>query len=140
MRCSCPLPKGKVLNGVSLLPAISRCLKARLYGWLPLSNAYGISFIATPYPIYLYFHVAPHDQSINIFRCAPIPNLSIFPRCNPCPIYQHFPLQNIPPINISYYNSFPIYRHYYLYNPIPDILTFPVAEKQSGACMLAFIM
>ena len=30
--------------GVSPLPAISRCLKARLYGWLPLSNAYGIPF------------------------------------------------------------------------------------------------
>jgi hypothetical protein len=29
---------------VSLAPAISRCLKARLYGWLPLSNAYGIFF------------------------------------------------------------------------------------------------
>ena len=33
--------------GVSLYPAISRCLKARLYGWLPLSNDYGISSIAT---------------------------------------------------------------------------------------------
>ena len=31
--------------GVSLYPAISRCLKARLYGWLPLSNAYGISLV-----------------------------------------------------------------------------------------------
>ena len=30
--------------GGNLIPAISRCLKARLYGWLPLSNAYGISF------------------------------------------------------------------------------------------------
>jgi hypothetical protein len=74
------------------------------------------------------------------FRCDPITNLSIFPRCNPCPIYQHFPLQNIPPINISYYNSFPSYRHYYLCNPIPYILAFPVAEKQSGACIYHVII
>ena len=33
--------------GATLAPAISRCLKARLYGWLPLSNAYGISSLAT---------------------------------------------------------------------------------------------
>ena len=126
--------------GASLSPAISKHLKAFLYGWLPLSNAYGIIIVAPPYPIYLYFHVATHDQSINIFRCAPLPNLSIFPRCNPCPIYQHFPLQNIPPINISHYNSFPIYRLFFLCNPIPDILAFPVAEKQSGACIYHVII
>ena len=54
----------------------SRCLKARLYGWLPLSKAYGISFIATPYPIFriprceIYhqslFLVAIHPQFIGI--------------------------------------------------------------------------
>ena len=36
---------------VSPSPAISRCLKARLYGWLPLSNAYGISSVATQHKI-----------------------------------------------------------------------------------------
>ena len=58
-----------------------------------------------------------------LFHCNPITNLSILPRCYPRPIYQHFLLQNIPPINISHYNtfsmptalflcnSFPIYRH-----------------------------
>ena len=91
-----PYLKARFYLWVSLSPAISRCLKARLYGWLPLSNAYGIIIVAPPYPIYLYFHVATHDQSINIFRCAPIPNLSIFPRCYLCPIHQHFPLQFIP--------------------------------------------
>ena len=61
MVCSCPLPKGKVLFvGVALTSHLlslasrtvtvgSRCLKARLYGWLPLSNAYGIIFVATSY-------------------------------------------------------------------------------------------
>jgi hypothetical protein len=29
--------------GVSLFPAISQPLWGQLYGWLPLSNAYGIS-------------------------------------------------------------------------------------------------
>jgi hypothetical protein len=33
--------------GVSLSPAISQPLWGQLYGWLPLSNAYGISPIAT---------------------------------------------------------------------------------------------
>jgi len=47
MVCVCPLPKGKVSGVGVAFPAISRCLKARLYGWLPLSNAYGISSIAT---------------------------------------------------------------------------------------------
>ena len=31
--------------GVSLYPAISQPLWGQLYGWLPLSNAYGISSI-----------------------------------------------------------------------------------------------
>ena len=30
--------------GVSLSPAISQSPRGQLYGWLPLSNAYGISF------------------------------------------------------------------------------------------------
>ncbi len=42
--CSpCPLPKGKVPGVWCRFPAISKNLKAFLYGWLPLSNAYGIS-------------------------------------------------------------------------------------------------
>ena len=34
---------GYILMGAALPPAISKNLKAFLYGWLPLSNAYGIS-------------------------------------------------------------------------------------------------
>ena len=45
--CVCPLPKGKVPGVWCRLPAISKNLKAFLYGWLPLSNAYGISPVAT---------------------------------------------------------------------------------------------
>ena len=127
--------------GASLSPAISKHLKAFLYGWLPLSNAYGIFllrphtqsiyistlrpmtnlstfFVAPPYPICLYFHVAIHAQSINISHCK-IYRLSIY---------------------ISHYNSFPIYRLFFLCNPIPYILTFPVAEKQSGACIYHVII
>ena len=33
--------------GGNLIPAISKNLKAFLYGWLPLSNAYGISNLKT---------------------------------------------------------------------------------------------
>ena len=33
--------------GVSLFPAISQSPRGQLYGWLPLSNAYGIPSIAT---------------------------------------------------------------------------------------------
>ena len=32
--------------GVSLSPAISQSPRGQLYGWLPLSNAYGISSVA----------------------------------------------------------------------------------------------
>ena len=34
--------------GATFAPAISRCLKARLYGWLPLSDASGILFANGP--------------------------------------------------------------------------------------------
>ena len=44
MSSVCPLPKGKVSVWVSLFPAISQPLWGQLYGWLPLSNAYGIPF------------------------------------------------------------------------------------------------
>ena len=126
--------------GASLSPAISKHLKAFLYGWLPLSNAYGIFllrphtqsiyistlrpmtnlstfFVAPPYPICLYFHVAIHAQSINISHCK-IYRLSIFP------ITIHS--QSI--------------GFFFLCNPIPYILTFPVAEKQSGACIYHVII
>ena len=43
----CPLPTARLRVWGVAFPAISRCLKARLYGWLPLSNAYGISSGAT---------------------------------------------------------------------------------------------
>ena len=53
--------------GVSLLPAISQPQEGQLYGWLPLSNAYGISLFAS-YP-----------QSAGIlFRCVLIPKLFHF--------------------------------------------------------------
>jgi len=91
MGCTCPLPKGKVKMWASLSPAISRCLKARLYGWLPLSNAYGIIFNCVPitnlsifprcylHPINQYFHVATYVLSINISTSLPTSNLSTFP-------------------------------------------------------------
>ena len=59
MGCVCPLPKGKVpCVGVALsshlLSLASRTVTigsqspgGQLYGWLPLSNAYGISSLAT---------------------------------------------------------------------------------------------
>ena len=37
--------------GVSLSPAISPYITARLYGWLPMSNAYGISSVAAQHII-----------------------------------------------------------------------------------------
>ena len=37
--------------GVSLYPAISQSPRGQLYGWLPLSNAYGISSIAMQHKI-----------------------------------------------------------------------------------------
>jgi hypothetical protein len=37
--------------GVSPIPAISKHPRAFLYGWLPLSNAYGISSVATQHKI-----------------------------------------------------------------------------------------
>ena len=77
-----PYLKARLKWGASLSPAISRCLKARLYGWLPLSNAYGI------------FSLQPHNQSINI----------------------------------SYYNSFSIYRHSPLHL-ISNLYAFPIATN-----------
>ena len=47
MSGSCPLPKGKVPVVWCRFPAISKHLKAFLYGWLPLSNAYGISSVVS---------------------------------------------------------------------------------------------
>jgi len=43
------------LFGVSS-PAISKHPRAFLYGWLPLSNAYGISSVATQHKPYGYRH------------------------------------------------------------------------------------
>ena len=45
MVSSCPLHISKVFCVMSLSPAISKHPRAFLYGWLPLSNAYGISSI-----------------------------------------------------------------------------------------------
>ena len=44
MVSSCPLHISKVFCVMSLSPAISKNLKAFLYGWLPLSDASGIFF------------------------------------------------------------------------------------------------
>ena len=44
MSGSCPLPKGKVPGVWCHFPAISQPLWGQLYGWLPLSNAYGIFY------------------------------------------------------------------------------------------------
>ena len=40
-----------ILLGGNLIPAISQSPRGQLYGWLPLSNAYGISSIATQHKI-----------------------------------------------------------------------------------------
>ena len=42
MSSSCPLPSGKVSGVGCCFPAISKNLTAFLYGWLPLSDAFGI--------------------------------------------------------------------------------------------------
>ena len=47
MSGSCPLPKGKVPGVWCRFPAISQSPRGQLYGWLPLSNAYGISNLKT---------------------------------------------------------------------------------------------
>ena len=66
----CPLPSGKVLCvWVSPSPAISQSPRGQLYGWLPLSNAYGIFFVAnytelTKYNIYRYFFLRNFARSV----------------------------------------------------------------------------
>ena len=63
-----PYLKARFYVWVSLIPAISRCLKARLYGWLPLSNAQRH-----------YSSLRSHAQSAGIlFRCVLIPKQSHF--------------------------------------------------------------
>ena len=42
-----PTQRQADIIGGNLIPAISKNLKAFLYGWLPLSNAYGISNLKT---------------------------------------------------------------------------------------------
>ena len=61
MSSPCPLPNGKVSGLDVVLPSHLLSLASRtvtvgsqsprgqLYGWLPLSNAYGISSVATQY-------------------------------------------------------------------------------------------
>ena len=51
MVSSCPLHISKVLCVMSLSPAISKNLKAFLYGWLPLSDAAGIIILQFGIPI-----------------------------------------------------------------------------------------
>ena len=61
--------------GVSPLPAISQSPRGQLYGWLPLSNAYGISSVATQHKIKRLRHFIPlqHNTKSNAygisFRC-----------------------------------------------------------------------
>ena len=69
MCCSCPLPTARFWVWVSLYPAISKNLKAFLYGWLPLSNAYGIPSLATQHK--------SNTNSIS-FHCSTTQNLSPF--------------------------------------------------------------
>ena len=63
----------------------------------------------------------------HFFHCNSIPNLSTFPIAK-YTIYQYFPLQNIPSINISHYNSFPLYRHSPLHL-ISNLSAFPIATN-----------
>ena len=61
--------------GVSLSPAISKHPRAFLYGWLPLSNASGISSLAIQHKMkhLRHFLINPHDtidliESINLYQ------------------------------------------------------------------------
>ena len=76
-----PLGKGHVLTmsptqgqadiiGGNPIPAISKHLKAFLYGWLPLSNAYGISSLATQRKIkhLRHFHSLRTKHALPDFR------------------------------------------------------------------------
>ena len=55
--------------GVSPSPAISKHPRAFLYGWLPLSNAYGISSVATQHKIKRLRHFIPlqHNTRSNAY-------------------------------------------------------------------------
>ena len=86
-----------LLGGISV-PAISKHLKAFLYGWLPLSNAYGI------------FSLRPHNQSVYMSTLLPIPNLSTFPIAK-YTAYQYFLLQFIP--NLSAFFSMQPHSRYF---------------------------
>ena len=101
MGCSCPLPKGKVKMGCRFYQPFRRThrhgcmagyhcpMPTALLSLRPHTQSIYIStlrpmtnistfFVAPPYPICLYFHVAIHAQSINISHCK-IYRLSIFP-------------------------------------------------------------
>ena len=72
-----------VIIGVTFAPAISRCLKARLYGWLPLSDASGILF-ANGLTVFFLCYPLPIWAQPVLF---PVP-----PRC--CPgLVVHCPFQ-----------------------------------------------
>ena len=73
------------------------------------------------------FSLQPYNQSVYMSTLLPIPNLSTFPIAK-YTIYQYFPLQNIPSINISHYNSFPLYRHSPLHL-ISNLSAFPIATN-----------
>ena len=47
----CPLHSSKVPCVWLPFPAISQSSRGQLYGWLPLSNAYGISSVAAQHKI-----------------------------------------------------------------------------------------
>ena len=72
-----------VIIGVTFAPAISRCLKARLYGWLPLSDASGILFANGLTVFFLCYPLPVWAQPV----LFPVP-----PRC--CPgLVVHCPFQ-----------------------------------------------
>ena len=89
MSSSCPLPTARFWVWVSLYPAISKHLTAFLYGWLPLSNAYGIPSLATQHK--------SNTNSIS-FHCSTTQNLSPFRgSVNGCVLSRGSVLRTSPP-------------------------------------------
>jgi len=75
-----------VIIGATFAPAISRCLKARLYGWLPLSDASGIliangptaSSLLTVFVCFLWHPLCKRPSGIFFANCPYLLPLASF--------------------------------------------------------------
>ena len=56
--------------GGNPIPAISRCLKARLYGWLPLSDAAGIGYSGKRGFVKEYSNFDPKKQGVLVTKVS----------------------------------------------------------------------